>query len=118
MCQKNFWYCGGWIAPGYSRQKSALAILPIANHAPLVEPHGSFHPDTSEAIESGIWEALSAGVDAMCARLREDTLGESAMVMLTGGDADNLQLWCRISMVAAPDLVLEGLPFCSCSCPA
>ena len=110
-------HCGGWIAPGYSRQKDGLAMLAAAQ-APVVNPHDSIHVGTAEAIESGVWKLLSGGIDSMCARLREEVLGESAVVMLTGGDAEKLQLWCRTPMIAVPDLVLEGLAFWSRSRPA
>ena len=102
-------HCGGWIAPGYSRQKSGLRMLSASVHAPPVDPHSTVHADTAEAIESGVWNLLSGGIDAMCTRLREDVLGEAARVVLTGGDAENLQLWCQTPMIAVPDLVLEGL---------
>ena len=106
-------HCGGWIVPGYFRQKTGLEILPAAAHAPPVDPRSTAHAGTAEAIESGVWKLLSGGIDTMCSRLREDVLGESAVVMLTGGDAENLQLWCRTPMVAVPDLVLEGLALCA-----
>ena len=102
-------HCGGWIVPGYSRQKGGLEMLPAAAHAPPVNPRDTAHANTAEAIESGVWKLLSSGIDAMCTRLHEDVLGETALVMLTGGDADKLQLWCQTPMIAVPDLVLEGL---------
>ena len=106
-------HCGGWIVPGYSRQKIGLEMLSAAAHAPSVDPHSTAHYGTAEAIESGVWKLLSGGIDAMCSRLCEDVLGESALVILTGGDAEKLQLWCRTPMVAVPDLVLEGLALCA-----
>lgn len=102
-------HCGGWIVPGYLRQKDGLAMLSAAGHAPPVNPRGTVHAGTAEAVESGVWKLLSGGIDSMCMRLREDVLGGHAVVMLTGGDAENLQLWCQTPMIAVPDLVLEGL---------
>ena len=102
-------HCGGWIVPGYLRQKDGLAMLSAAVHTPPVCPGGTVHAGTAEAVESGVWMLLSRGIDSMCTRLREEVLGEHALVMLTGGDAENLRLWCRTQMVAVPDLVLEGL---------
>lgn len=106
-------HCGGWIVPGYFRQKDGLGMLSAAVHAPPVSPRSTVHAGTAEAIESGVWKLLSAGIDAMCSRLREDVLGESALVILTGGDAEKLQLWCETPMIAVPDLVLEGLAICA-----
>lgn len=102
-------HCGGWIVPGYLRQKDGLSMLYAAVHSPPVNPRGTVHTGTDEALESGVWKLLSGGIDAMCARLHEDVLGGHAMVVLTGGDGEKLQLWCQTPMVAAPDLVLEGL---------
>ena len=106
-------HCGGWIVPGYTRQKGGLAMLPSSVHAPPVNPRGTAHANTAEAIEAGVWKLLSSGIDAMCMRLHEDILGESALAILTGGDAEKLQLWCETPMVAVPDLVLEGLAICA-----
>ena len=102
-------HCGGWVVPGYLRQKDGLAMLDAAADTPPVEPLGTVHTGTAEAIESGVWKLLSGGIDSMCARLREDVLGRDAVVMLTGGDAEKLQAWCQTPMIVAPDLVLEGL---------
>ena len=109
---KDNQHCGGWIVPGYSRQKDGLGMLSAAAHAPPVNPRITIHASTAEAIESGVWKLLSAGIDAMCTRLREDTLG-AALVIITGGDAEKLQVWCQTPMVAVPDLVLEGLAICA-----
>ena len=105
-------HCGGWLVPGYLRQKDGLAMLYAATHAPPVSPLGTTHTGTAEAVESGAWKLLSGGIDSMCARLREDVLGGHALVMLTGGDAEKLQVWCHTPMIAVPDLVLEGLALC------
>ncbi len=102
-------HCGGWIVPGYLRQKDGLAMLYVATHAPPVSPLGTTHTGTAEAVESGAWKLLSGGIDSMCTRLRADVLGGHALVMLTGGDAEKLQVWCHTPMIATPDLVLEGL---------
>lgn len=102
-------HCGGWIVPGYLRQKDGLAMLHAATHAPPVNPLSTTHTGTAEAVESGVWKLLSGGIDSMCSRLREDVLGRHALVMLTGGDAEKLQVWCHTPMIAAPDMVLEGL---------
>ena len=106
-------HCGGWIVPGYLRQKEGLAMLYAATQAPSVSPRSTAHAGTDEAVESGIWKLLSGGIDSMCTRLREDVLGGHALVMLTGGDAEKLQVWCHTPMIAAPDLVLEGLALCA-----
>ena len=106
-------HCGGWIVPGYLRQKDGLSMLHSVSHAPPVNPHSTAHTGTAEAVESGAWKLLSGGIDSMCARLREDVLGGHARVMLTGGDAEKLQAWCHTPMVAVPDLVLEGLVLCA-----
>ena len=106
-------HCGGWIVPGYLRQKDGLAMLHAAAPASPVNPLNTIHTGTAEAVESGVWKLLSGGIDSMCARLREDVLGGHALVMLTGGDAEKLQVWCHTPMIAAPDLVLEGLALCA-----
>lgn len=106
-------HCGGWIVPGYLRQKDGLSMLPAAAHAPPVNPRSTAHAGTAEAVESGVWKLLSGGIDSMCARLSEDVLGGHALVMLTGGDAEKLQVWCHTPMIATPDLVLEGLAICA-----
>ena len=106
-------HCGGWIVPGYLRQKEGLAMLYAATQAPSVSPRSTAHAGTDEAVESGIWKLLSGGIDSMCTRLREDVLGGHTLVMLTGGDAEKLQVWCHTPMIAAPDLVLEGLALCA-----
>lgn len=106
-------HCGGWIVPGYRRQKDGLGMLPAATHASPVNPCSTTHAGTAEAVESGVWTLLSGGIDSMCTRLRENVLGGHAIVMLTGGDAEKLQAWCRTPMIATPDLVLEGLALCA-----
>ena len=102
-------HCGGWIVPGYSRQKGALEMLPEFEVVPPVAPESTVNTGTAEAVESGVWRLLSGGIDAICARLREEVLGESTEVFITGGDAEQLQIWCRTKMVIVSDLVLEGL---------
>ena len=88
-------------------------MLYAATQAPSVSPRITAHTGTDEAVESGIWKLLSGGIDSMCTRLREDVLGGHALVILTGGDAEKLQVWCHTPMIAAPDLVLEGLALCA-----
>lgn len=106
-------HCGGWIVPGYLQQKVGLAMLYAATDAPPVNSFSTVHTGTAEAVESGVWKLLSGGIDSMCTRLREDMLGGHALVMLTGGDAEKLKIWCHTPMVAVPDLVLEGLALCA-----
>ena len=76
-------HCGGWIVPGYLRQKDGLAMLHAATQAPSVSPRSTAHTGTAEAVESGVWKLLSGGIDSMCTRLRRGRAGRAC-----SGDAD------------------------------
>jgi type III pantothenate kinase len=102
-------FLGGAIAPGLSL--SARALNHFTHALPLVrvfEPADPIGRSTDEAIRSGVFWGTLGGVRELVARLR-DVLGGSALVYLTGGDADQLAPHLGSEIERVPELTLRGI---------
>ncbi len=102
-------HCGGWVAPGYRRQRAALESLLELGPPPAAAPGETVCAGTDQAVEAGVWRLLAGGIDRMCEELRAGPLPAAAPVFGCGGDAERLADWCRTRWEPAPELVLEGL---------
>jgi type III pantothenate kinase len=95
---------GGLILPGLALMRSALASntadLPLADAA-----HKDLPTDTDSAIVSGSLEATAGAIERMFARLQ----GQTAVCLLSGGAAAELQPLLQIPLQPVDDLVLKGL---------
>lgn len=97
-------FLGGLILPGLRLMRSALA----GNTAdlPLAEAeHSAIPTDTDSAIVSGSLEATLGAIERMYARLADS----SAVCLLAGGAAGELQPLLQIPLQNVEDLVLRGL---------
>ncbi|MEN8175768.1 MAG: type III pantothenate kinase [Pseudomonadota bacterium] len=98
---------GGMIIPGVSAMRRCLA-----DHTGLViepEETGSFlGHGTSECVATGVVNAVASLVDS-AARFGAESAGESARVVLTGGDAELIATRLDAPAVHKPRLVMDGL---------
>ena len=102
---------GGLILPGLALMRSALA----GNTADL--PHAAGHyrltpTNTDDAIASGAIHATLGAIERMHA-----TLGENALILLSGGAAGELAPWLGLPHCLIDNLVLEGLAVAATSGP-
>jgi type III pantothenate kinase len=100
-------FLGGFIVPGYSMMREALA----SRTAQLGLPEGafSFFPDnTGDAIVSGALNALAGAIERMC-RYVVQTGEDEPVVVLSGGDAGLLEPRLDPRPHVVDHLVLEGL---------
>jgi type III pantothenate kinase len=104
-------FLGGMILPGANLMRRALG----SGTAGVAAQDGTWQPfprRTGDAVETGIWTAISASVGAMQARLSGGP--ERAATVVTGGDAAILAARLSADVPAGPVitseyLVLEGL---------
>lgn len=100
-------FLGGMILPGLHLMRQSL----LEGTARLAVAEGdwqAFPRSTPAAIATGILTAQVAAILSMRQRL-EDRLGQSAGLVLTGGDADRLAPLLPSGTVLERQLVLEGL---------
>lgn len=95
---------GGLIAPGLTLMKKSL----LQNTATLnFSPH-SYKPELANLTEAAIFSGtLYAAVGLIEQALK--TQADSAVLLLTGGDAQIISLHLSHSFIIEPDLVLKGL---------
>jgi type III pantothenate kinase len=102
-------FLGGAIAPGIGTQARALsektALLPRITVTKTPTPIGR---DTVASIDSGIfWGAV--GLVDLLAQKMEEQLGEKAIVVATGGDAELVASGSKRIERVVPSLTLEGI---------
>lgn len=100
-------FIGGCIVPGVDLMRDALA----RNTAQLRLQEGRFQffPDnTADAIVSGAINALAGAVERV-ARSLEKTAGASPLLILSGGNAPQLEHQLNGRVEVVDNLVLEGL---------
>ena len=109
VIDKDGTYRGGAIAPGPRMLAAALhgntAQLP---ELPLTIPPHVIGNSTEMALQSGIFYGFADSVAGMIRRFN-DSLGESAVVVATGGDSDLLQQAQIPVNHHSPLLVLRGI---------
>lgn len=100
---------GGAIIPGVGLSLAALASgtsqLP---HISLDAPKRCIGTDTIEAMRSGSVYGSACMLDGMIERMEEE-LGETAVVIATGGLASSITPYCRHKIVYDRYLLLNGL---------
>ncbi len=102
-------YLGGAIWVGMSGGFEALAQTTAA--LPKVSGQATSHPigaDTEACIRAGATYGTAALVEGLAARMR-GTIGESAPLVVTGGDADTLSSYLKAEHELVPTLTLEGI---------
>lgn len=100
-------FVGGMILPGAAMMRNGLAN----GTAGVSATQGSwqaFPRLTEDAVETGIWTALSGAVEAMRSRL-VNHLGLTVQIVLTGGDGDRLASHLPGMVRVEQNLVLEGV---------
>lgn len=99
-------FMGGLISPGLSAMKSSL----LANTAGISSTQGdwqSFPINTADAVHTGALTAMAGVVNAMWLRLAH--IGARPCLIMTGGDALELNGALSDQAEIRPNLVLEGL---------
>lgn len=103
-------HLGGLIAPGVELMKSSLASQ--APGIELLDPDNHdialLGSSTEVGVTGGVFYTAIALVDRVFQDLRAE-LGRQANLLITGGDAENIQPLLSTSPVYEPDLVLKGL---------
>jgi len=100
-------HLGGLIAPGPLTMRRALAT---ATDALQDEGEGEIAllcRDTRSGISSGSWHAAAGFVERVAGLLDKEM--DEVQYLLTGGDAETLNLQLTPRFVLCPDLVLQGL---------
>lgn len=103
----NGTFLGGLIAPGPELMRQALGTG-TAGVRTLTGRVQDFPRSTGDAVETGIWRALTGAVEDMRGRLSRAT-GRPVAVVLTGGEAQALAAHVSEPRRVVEDLVLEGL---------
>jgi type III pantothenate kinase len=101
-------YLGGGISPGIRMRFKAMHTF--TGKLPLIEPDNFddlIGSTTRESMLSGVYNGVIAEINEMI-RLYQ-TRFDDVIVMITGGDHQFLHNKLKISIFAAPDLVLFGL---------
>lgn len=102
-------YVGCSIAPGIMISRDALAER--TSQLPKVGLEAPAHVigrSTPECIQSGLVYAQAAMMDGMIERMEEE-LGQSAVVLATGGLAKFIACHCKRSVICDDNLILKGL---------
>ena len=106
---KDRLYLGGAIAPGLRMRFRALHEFTA--RLPWVEPQQAPHQtgrDTESSILSGVVNGMTAEINGMIARYREEVEGE-LRCFLTGGDMKWFENRLENINFARPYLILEGI---------
>jgi len=101
-------YLGGAISPGIRMRFKALHTF--TGKLPLIEQEefdDLIGQTTQESILSGVYNGITGEITHLAGRYHEKS-GDLAVV-ITGGDHHFLHNKLKISIFAAPDLVLLGL---------
>lgn len=101
-------YLGGAISPGIRMRFKAMNTF--TGKLPLIEAEefeGLIGRTTGESMLSGVYNGIIAEIHGLITQYR-DKFGD-VVVMITGGDHQFLHNKLKISIFAAPDLVLLGL---------
>jgi type III pantothenate kinase len=101
-------YHGGSISPGIQMRFKALHTF--TGKLPLIEPEefdGLTGRSTRESILSGVFNGVTGEITELARQYAEKY--PDLTVMVTGGDLEFLHNKLKISIFAAPDLVLLGL---------
>ena len=101
-------YLGGGISPGIRMRFKAMHTF--TGKLPLIEPDeydGLIGRSTRESMLSGVYNGVISELNGLIS-LYQEQFGD-IMVIITGGDHEFLHNKLKISIFAAPDLVLLGL---------
>jgi type III pantothenate kinase len=102
-------YLGGAVAPGLAIAAEALyartAALPRVE---LVRPKKAIGTSTVTAMQSGIIFGYAGLIDGVVTRIQEE-LGEKAMVVATGGNANVIAKETKTIEIVNPNLTLLGI---------
>jgi type III pantothenate kinase len=75
---------------------------------PLEAPEKSISTNTNDCIKSGVIFGAASSIDGMVRRFEKE-LGESALVIATGGHAPDVYKHCEHEVIYEPHLILRGL---------
>ena len=101
-------YLGGGISPGIRMRFKAMNTF--TGKLPLIEPEGFdglIGRTTRESILSGVYNGVTGEISQITGQYRQQY--RDVIVIMTGGDHEFLCNKLKISIFAAPNLVLHGL---------
>jgi type III pantothenate kinase len=102
-------FLGGAIMPGIRTGFDALSehasLLP---HIGLEAPRDIIGKNSSECMRSGAIYGTASMIDGMAQRI-EESLGQKATIIATGGNSKDIVPYCRCNVVYDGNLLLEGL---------
>jgi type III pantothenate kinase len=102
-------YLGGLIVPGMDMQLRALnagtALLPAVK---LRDPSVLLGRDTADSILSGVVHGMAALTEDICRRIKNE-IGNSALIVGTGGNIAFISKHCKMFSHIEPHLTLKGL---------
>ena len=101
-------HLGGRIMPGINSMHRALLNTTEIADAPLGAPGAPLGRDTESCVANGIYHAVAAAIEN-AARELPGPAQQGPVIVLTGGDAADIELLLDIPSLLCPDLVLEGL---------
>jgi type III pantothenate kinase len=101
-------HLGGLIVPGLGLQRRALTRGPLFLVEAAVATPALFADSTGAAVASGPVQALTALVERFAGAVA-DRCGNAPDVLLSGGDAEQLEALLSIPARTHPHLVLDGL---------
>lgn len=101
-------YLGGGISPGIRMRFKAMHTF--TGKLPLIEPEefeGLIGSNTKESLLSGVYNGVLSEISGTVQQYREQF--SDVVTLVTGGDYEFLHKKLKISIFAAPELVLLGL---------
>lgn len=101
-------HLGGLIAPGPRLMQDAVLTGTAQVQPEVAGDVVDTATKTADAVTSGGWHACAALVERFCARTR-GRLGGQPAVLLSGGDAHQLQPMLEPAVTLYPNAVLRGL---------
>lgn len=101
-------HLGGLIAPGVQLMRESLLVATARIRPGPIGAIVDAASNTTDAVNSGCWQALVALVERFALRMREP-LGGAPRLLLTGGDAGQLLPLLGVPAQLAEDGVLHGL---------
>jgi type III pantothenate kinase len=103
-------HLGGWILPGPTTMLESLGRQTTLRTAPQLDPLVSIEPGqtTADAIRAGVLAAQVGALHRFLGRVAE-RIGQTPLLVVTGGAAPAVTPWLDIDCVEDPWLVFRGM---------
>lgn len=102
-------FIGGVILPGVTTGLQALATkTSLLQSISFTHAKSVIGKNTAECMLSGATFGTASMIEGLIKRIQKE-LGDTATVIITGGNSDNVIAYCDVEINAEPNLLLEGL---------